>query len=165
MLLWGFYPVMLIIQSIRQFDNPFIPLSFHWSGRYIKPQTVQNLCIHDCYTRRFCKTLSLGSGGEIALHPFRNPDPESGIMRPKLKSIHLCEYFQWKIQGRSWPGIITGHQEKKPGIGAGIVHANKGKSLPDMPRCVHQKKMMQIMQVNWYPQTGISRPPLRLPLR
>jgi hypothetical protein len=89
MLLWGFYPVMLIIVSIRQFDNPFIPLSFHWSGRYIKPQTVKNLCIHDCYTRVFCKNLSLGSGGEIASHPFRNPDPESGIMRLKLKFIPL----------------------------------------------------------------------------
>ena len=109
-LLWGFYPVMLIIQSIRQFDNPFIPLSFHWNGRYIKPQTVQNLCIHDCYIRLFCKTMSLGSGGEITSHPFRNSAPESGIIRPKLKSINLCEYFQWKIKGRSWPGII---REKK----------------------------------------------------
>jgi hypothetical protein len=27
------------------------------------------------------------------------------------------------------------------------------------------KKMMQIMQVNWYLQTGISRQPLQLPLQ
>jgi hypothetical protein len=92
---------MLIIQTIRQFDNLFIPLSFHWSGRYIKPQTVQKLCIHDCYTRLFCKTMSLGSGREIASHPFRNSAPESVIMRPKLKSINIYAYFQWKTLGCS----------------------------------------------------------------
>jgi hypothetical protein len=37
------YPEFLIIQSIRQFDNPFIPPFFHWSGRYIYPQLVETL--------------------------------------------------------------------------------------------------------------------------
>jgi len=53
-LLWGFYHSILLIQSIRQFDNPFIPLFFHWSGRVIKSQSVETLSIHDCYTRWFC---------------------------------------------------------------------------------------------------------------
>jgi hypothetical protein len=37
------HPDFLIIQSIRQFENPFIPLFFHWSGRYIYPQLVETL--------------------------------------------------------------------------------------------------------------------------
>jgi hypothetical protein len=53
-LLLGYYHTILIIQSIRQFDNPFIPLFFHWSGRYIKPRSVETLSIHDCYTCWFC---------------------------------------------------------------------------------------------------------------
>jgi len=47
-LIWGFYHSILVIQSIRQFDNPFIPLFFHWSGRVIKSQSVETLSIHDC---------------------------------------------------------------------------------------------------------------------
>jgi hypothetical protein len=39
----------MIIYSIRQIDNAFIPLSFHWKERYIKFQLVSALIIHDCY--------------------------------------------------------------------------------------------------------------------
>jgi hypothetical protein len=56
MLLSGYYHTILIIQPIRQFDNPFIPLFFHWSKRLIKPQSVETLRIHDCYTCWFCNT-------------------------------------------------------------------------------------------------------------
>ena len=57
-LLLGYYQTILILQSIRQFDNPFIPLFFHWSGLYIKPQSVETLSIHDCYTWWFCNIPS-----------------------------------------------------------------------------------------------------------
>jgi hypothetical protein len=96
---------MGIIQSIRQFENPFIPLSFHWSGRYIKTQSVQKLFIHDCYILLFCTTISLDSGGEIASYLFHNSASASGNKRQKLKFNNLYAYFQWKIQGCSWPGI------------------------------------------------------------
>jgi len=49
-LLLGYYHTILVIQPIRQFDNAFIPLFFHWNGRVIKPQSVETLRIHDCYT-------------------------------------------------------------------------------------------------------------------
>jgi len=81
-LFWGFYHGMMIILSIRQIDNPFIPLSFHWSRLHIKPQTLFTIVISVC----FYYTMSQDSGGEIASHPFQIQDPESGIIRHKFKS-------------------------------------------------------------------------------
>ena len=47
--LLGFNYKIMIIYSIRQIDNAFIPLSFHWNERHIKFQLVSALIIHDCY--------------------------------------------------------------------------------------------------------------------
>jgi len=47
--LFGFNYKIMIIYSIRQIDNAFIPLSFHWNERHNKFQLVSALIIHDCY--------------------------------------------------------------------------------------------------------------------
>jgi hypothetical protein len=75
----GFYHDILIIHSIRQFQNPFIPLSFHWSGQHINSQIVQKRIIHDCYTHLSLPEPVLDSGGEIASHPFHNQDPNLAL--------------------------------------------------------------------------------------
>ena len=105
---------MLIIQSIRQFDNPFIPLSFHWSGRYIKPQTVQKLCIHDCYTRLFCNTPCPWVL-EGKLHHILSAIQilNLALCVRNLNPSIICAYFQWKTRGCSWPGIIRLAPKKK----------------------------------------------------
>jgi hypothetical protein len=57
------YPDFLIIQSIRQFENPFIPLFFHWSGRYIYRHLVETLVFTIVIPIDFFKAnLFLGSG-------------------------------------------------------------------------------------------------------
>jgi hypothetical protein len=37
-----FYNYILNSSAIRQFDNPFIPLFFHWSGGYIKRRLLRD---------------------------------------------------------------------------------------------------------------------------
>lgn len=50
-LLFGFNYKIMIINSIRQIDNPFIPPSFHWNELHIKFWLAGTLIIHDCYNK------------------------------------------------------------------------------------------------------------------
>jgi len=38
--------------------------------------------------------------------PFRDSVLELGFLRLKLKFINFYAHFQWKIRGRSWPGVL-----------------------------------------------------------
>ena len=38
--------------------------------------------------------------------PFRDSVLELCFLRPKSKFINFYAHFQWKIRGRSWPGVL-----------------------------------------------------------
>jgi hypothetical protein len=84
----------MIIYSIRRLDNPFIPLFFHWSGRYIKRQLAGTLNIHDCYTMGLCNVTGIGiwTGNYAISYP--REISEIVHMSPKSKFMNLNAHLQ-----------------------------------------------------------------------
>jgi len=64
------------ILPIRQIDHAFIPLFFHWSGRYIKRQLLQDGFISDFRTENFTGIQLILSGCETLLSPLHAIVPE-----------------------------------------------------------------------------------------
>jgi hypothetical protein len=90
-------------------------------------------------------------------HVLQNPDPwlwrgncTASFPQSRSRIWHYASEIKIHPSLRVFPVENTGSfmagnnsrgtGKKNPGIGAGIVHANKSKSHPDMPKCVHQKK-------------------------
>jgi hypothetical protein len=55
------------ILSIRQIDHPFIPLSFHWSGRYLNPHLQQYGFISDFNFSDFFRRIKLFWNGNCVI--------------------------------------------------------------------------------------------------
>ena len=74
--IFEFYIYIMNILPIRQIDHAFIPLFFHWSGRYIKRQLRQDGFISDFTLRIFVGIRLIVSGCETILSPVHTIVPE-----------------------------------------------------------------------------------------
>ena len=97
--LFGFYSTIMINYSIRRIDNAFIPLFFHWSGRYIKRQLAGTLIFTIVIQCGFALKPVWGYGQEIIPSPIRETASEIVHMNLKSKFIKLNAYLQWKTPG------------------------------------------------------------------
>ena len=95
----GFYRKILFIQPIRQFDNPFIPLSFHWNGHYLKRRSVNNAHNHNCQIHWFCNNLVLfldeKSSHILSTWLFQEVLKQAR----KLELGNFYAHLQWKTEG------------------------------------------------------------------
>jgi len=84
----------MIVYSIRQIDHAFIPLSFHWSGRYKCANWPERSLFTIVIQCSYAIKPVLGYGQEIVTFPIRETVYENVHMSPKSKFMELNSHLQ-----------------------------------------------------------------------